>query len=76
MRRRVRRNQSRPPRYPRRKPANYWWQAENPLYLKEEIQARDDGIHRLVVYLQSPKFRYDRTVQVDDVLRRIQEIYI
>ena len=47
----------------------------NVQYLQSEIKSRDDGIRRLMVYLQSSKFDYDPTVQVKDVLRYIQEIY-
>lgn len=47
----------------------------NVQYLQSEIKTRDDGIRRLMVYLQSSKFDYDPTVQVKDVLRYIQEIY-
>jgi hypothetical protein len=52
----------------------------NVQYLQSEIKSRDEGIRRLVTYLQSPKFRdfrpgYDSVVEVKDVLRYIQEIY-
>ena len=43
--------------------------------LQQAIKIRDDGIRSLVIYLQSSKFDYDPTVQVKDVLRRIEEIY-
>ena len=44
--------------------------------LQQAIKIRDDGIRDLVIYLQSSKFDYDPTVQVKDVLRRLQEIYL
>ena len=47
----------------------------NVQYLQSEIKSRDDGIRDLAIYLQSSKFRNDTTVQVRDVLNRLQEIY-
>ena len=46
----------------------------NVRYLQSEIKTRDEGIRELVIYLQSSKFRNDPTVQVRDVLNRIEEI--
>jgi len=43
--------------------------------MQQAIKTRDDGIRDLAIYLQSSKFRNDTTVQVRDVLNRLQEIY-
>jgi hypothetical protein len=45
---------------------------------KAELQAELAGIRRgldcLKIYLNSPKFYHDTTVQIADVLRRLEEV--
>jgi hypothetical protein len=42
--------------------------------LKTENEALKDGLQLLQAYLQSSKFSQDTTVQVKDVLNRLNEI--
>lgn len=42
--------------------------------LRNTVNAYDNGLHDLVCYLCSDKFREDTTVQTADVLNRISEI--
>lgn len=42
--------------------------------LKAELKAVTTGFHDLFGYLESPKFYIDTTVQVQDVMNRLQAI--
>jgi hypothetical protein len=42
--------------------------------LKGELQAYEDGINDLRIYLNSSKFSVDTTVQCADVIMRLQEV--
>jgi hypothetical protein len=55
--------------------SNYIFTLKDAVAVKDaEIQAYKDGIVDLSVYLTSSKFSIDTTVQVADVLRRLQDI--